>query len=737
MSFMFFYDKIINMYKKSIAGKPYPFGATVYENGINFAVFSDKAEHVYLELYKKAENSEPYQTISLSPETNKTGSVWHVFIEDLKAPALYLYRIEGEYAPEKGLRFDKDAHLFDPYAKAFTEGSVFKAFNAARKNGTNVNTGAAEMPKICNKAEMSLFPKCIAIDESFDWEDDKALCIPLRNSVIYELHVKGFTASPSSNVKKGGTYSGLAEKIPYLKSLGITAVELLPVFEFDENENERKNPQTGETLKNFWGYSTIGFFAPKQSYSCGGNRGEAVKEFKTLVKKMHKAGIEVILDVVFNHTAEGNHFGNTFSFRGFENDVYYILSDKDRRYYNDYSGCGNSLNCNHPVVAQFILDCLHYWVLQMHVDGFRFDLASVLCRSESGEMLPNPYLTRAISEDPVLKSTKIIAEPWDAVGAYQAGSFPGGRWCSWNDKFRDGMRRFFRGEDNVITEMATRLAGSSDIYAKAGPEASINYICVHDGFTLKDLVSYTTKHNEANGEGNRDGTENNYSYDNGVEGETDDKKINAQRLKTVKNLLFSLFISQGVPLLLAGDEFGRTQKGNNNAYCQDNEISWVDWNLAKENSGLIRFVQKLIELRKDHNVFRRKDFFKGLDGCSFSMPDIVWYNSEGQNPDWSKLKRFIACRFYGAGAAAENGRQDNDFYLAVNMDNLDRVALLPPLPSDRSWRRVADTSVASPEDIFDPGNEEILPSQKRYIVPAGSIVLLLSMDILQNRRMQI
>lgn len=735
------------MNKKSSAGSPYPFGATVCENGINFAVFSEKAKSVILELYRDASDAEPYQTFFLDSQINRTGSVWHIFVEGLKSGSLYLYRVDGDYLPEKGLRFDGEAHLFDPYAKAFTEGSVFNSFRSAREKGININSGSKEMPRICNRADMSLFPKCVAVDEKFDWEGDRPLRIPLCDSIIYELHVRGYTKSVTAKVKNPGTYAGLIEKIPYLKSLGITAVELLPVFEFDENENDRKNPATGEQLKNFWGYSTIGFFAPKYSYSCeancskksgdGGKRsnyGDVVKEFKTLVKEMHKAGIEVILDVVFNHTAEGNHYGNTFMFRGFANDVYYILSENDRRYYNDYTGCGNSVNGNHPVVTQFILDCLHYWVLQMHVDGFRFDLASELCRSEGGTMMEYPFLTRAISEDPVLKDTKIIAEPWDASGAYQVGQFPGGRWCSWNDRFRDAMRRFFRGEDNVVTEMATRLAGSSDLYGSSGPESSINYICVHDGFTMKDLVSYTTKRNESNGENNRDGTENNFSYGHGIEGETENKKVNAARLRAIKNMLFSLMISQGVPLLLGGDEFCRTQNGNNNAYCQDNEISWVDWTLAEKNAELVRFVKMLISLRRQHSVFRRKEFFKGLDSSMNVTADIEWYNAEGQEPDWTKLKRFIACKFSGKSTGANNGTADNDFYLAINMEKIDQIVILPPLPSDRSWRRVADTSVASPEDIFEYGDEEILPSQKRYIVPAESIVLLLSMDILKNRK---
>ena len=724
----------MDMCDRCSKGQPFPIGATLTDGGVNFAVYSENAKRIFLEFYNEASDSEPSMTFCLDSEYNRSGSIWHCFVKGASAGQLYLYRAEGEYAPEKGLRFDSEAHLFDPYAKAFTEGSVFKAYRMARAAGQNINTGSVEMPEVCNRADMRIFPKCVVVDDSFDWEDDRPLQIPLRDSVIYEMHLKGYTASITANVKNPGTYAGLVEKIPYLKELGITAVELMPIFEFDENENDRKNPETGEQLKNFWGYSTIGFFAPKQSYSCGGNAGECVKEFKQMVKEFHKAGIEVILDVVYNHTAEGNHLGNTFCFRGFANEVYYILSPLDRRYYNDYTGCGNSVNANHPVVVQFILDSLRYWVLQMHVDGFRFDLASELCRGENGDVLGIPFLTRAISEDPVLHDSKIIAEPWDAGGAYHVGCFPGGRWSCWNDKFRDAMRRFFRGEDHLITELATRITGSSDLFAGGGPEASVNFVCVHDGFTMNDLVSYTSKHNIANGEGNCDGSENNYSYSNGIEGETDNVHVENLRLRSIKNMMLSLMLSQGVPLLLAGDEFRRTQHGNNNAYCQDNEISWIDWSLAEKNADILRFVQKLIKLRKDHPVFRRSEFFKGGDIAHGIFPDIAWYNAEGQYPDWTKLKKFIACRMNGSAADSRNGLKDNDFYFAINMDSQDCVAMLPPLPADRSWRRVIDTSAAAPEDICDSGDEEILPSQKRYIVPAGSIVLLLSMDILQNRR---
>ncbi|QTQ12476.1 glycogen debranching protein GlgX [Treponema parvum] len=713
-------------------GSPVPFGASIEKGGVNFAVFSRDAKAVRLELFKFAEDKEPYAVLNFDPKINRTGDVWHIFVKGLKAGDLYLFCADGEYAPEKGLRFDGEAHLLDPYAKALTQGSVFNAFRAVgdtAKELERIKAGG----KVSNKCDLSVFPKCIVVDDDFDWENDAPLNIPLRDTIIYELHVRGFTMSATSKTKKRGTFCGLAEKIPYLKKLGITAVELLPVFEFDENELDRTDPSTGKRLKNFWGYSTVCFFAPKQSYSSGKN-SKAVTEFKQMVKDFHSAGIEVILDVVFNHTAEGNHMGHTFSFRGLANNIYYILQNDDRRFYNDYTGCGNTMNCNHPVMVRFIIDCLRYWVLQMHVDGFRFDLASVFCRSESGSLEEFPILTRAISEDPVLRNTKIIAEAWDAAGAYHVGKFPGGRWCSWNDKFRDGMRRFFRGENFMVTEMATRLTGSSDLYMSSSPEYSINFITVHDGFTLNDLVSYLAKHNEANAENNRDGSDCNYSYNNGIEGESDNPAIEKQRLISIKNMLLFLIISQGVPLLLAGDEFRRTQKGNNNAYCQDNDVSWVDWSLCEKNADLLRFVRKLIELRKAHCVFRRSAFFKGGDLQSGVLPDIIWYNAEGQEPDWPKMKHFLACRLDGDSMRSFNGLKDNNFYLAVNMNNRDCIAVLPPLPAEKSWRRVVDTSAYSPNDICDPGDEEILPSQKRYVVPAGSAVLLQSVDILQNRR---
>ena len=549
----------------------------------------------------------------------------------------------------------------------------------------------------------------------------------LDESVIYETHLKGFTASASSDVEKeiAGTYKGFTKKIDYLKQLGVTSVELLPVFEFDENENGNTNPRTGESLVNYWGYSTIGFFAPKTSYSSDRSVCGPVKEFKQMVKELHKAGIEVLLDVVYNHTAEGNEHGYTFEFRGIQNDVYYSLPKNDKQYYMNFSGCGNSMNCNHPVVSNFILDSLRYWVLNMHVDGFRFDLASILSRNCNGTPIPNdfPSLTAAISADPVLANTKIIAEPWDCAGLYQLGGFPGGennRWSEWNGRFRDDIRRFIRGDELAVTAAATRVCGSSDCYNHDGrsPFASINFITAHDGFTLNDLVSYNYKHNEENGEQNRDGSDDNLSYNHGYEGECTNPKIENLRIRKIKSFLTYLFVSQGVPMLLAGDDSRRTPFGNNNAYCQDNEISWMDWNLERKNKGLVRFTQLLIALRKNHPVFRRKKFF-GDSSEKGSVPEIIWFDATAKMLDWSKTGRFLGFELTGQ-------KQDNDFYIATNMDVYDLTITLPSLTGDKKWYRVADTSFDSPDDILENGNEENLNEQKRYVLVSGASVIFMS-----------
>lgn len=679
-------------------------GATVCDGGVNFAVYSKHAEKIFLCLFKKDDDKLPYKTIELDSQKNKTGDIWHIFVENLEAGALYLFKADGPYNPPAGHRFNIHKYLFDPYAKAFTKGSVFLSYNKQREMGlAGVQDGEL--------FDLSDFPKCVAVaDDDFDWEGDKPLNYPLNETIIYETHVKGFTAHSSSGVEFPGTYKGFTEKVAYLKSLGITSVEFLPLFEFDENEVGNSNPRTGERLKNYWGYSTIGFFAPKTSYSYDKTPGGAVREFKEMVKALHKEGLEVILDVVYNHTAEGNENGYTFCFRGLDNSVYYMLPEHEKQYYMNYSGCGNTVNCNHPVTAQFILDSLRYWVSEMHVDGFRFDLASILARGENGAVEGNPYLTRAISEDPVLANTKIIAEPWDCGGAYHLGNFPGGRWSEWNGRFRDDIRRFIRGDENTATQAATRIAGSSDFYHYRSPLSSINFVTAHDGFTLNDLVSYNYKHNEENGEENRDGSDDNLSYNHGYEGACENPKIEEVRLRKIKNFLIFLMISEGVPMLLAGDEMRRTQNGNNNAYCQDSPLGWIDWSFAEKNSGLVRFTSKLIELRKKYEVFRRKQFFDS------SAPEIVWYDSTGKMPDWSKTGRFLAFKM--------TDKSGKEFYIASNMDRFDLTITLPAPSGKKQWYFMADTSFPSPDDFVPENQQEKLQNQRRYVLLTNSMVVL-------------
>ncbi|MBP5519591.1 MAG: glycogen debranching protein GlgX [Treponema sp.] len=701
-------------------GKPLGFGAVLTSEGVNFSIYSRDAQKVSLVLFDSDKAEKPSAVIDFDNEKNRTGDVWHILIEGLGEGALYLYKVDGPYIPPKGLRFNPHKYLFDPYAKAFTSGSVFRSYNKQWKEGFEGNAGG-------ELQNLSDFPKCVVVSDDFDWEGDRPINRPLEHTVIYETHLKGFTASQTSGVSReyAGTYRGFEQKVDYLRELGITAVEFLPIFEFDENENANTNPRTGAMLVNYWGYSTIGFFAPKTSYAFDRNRGGPVREFKSLVKTLHKAGIEVILDVVYNHTAEGNERGYTFEFRGLQNDVYYSLPASDKNYYMNFSGCGNSLNCSHPVVMQFILDSLRYWVLQMHIDGFRFDLASILTRAQNGAPIPFdfPSLTEAISADPILSKTKIIAEPWDCAGLYQLGGFPGGsknRWCEWNGRFRDDIRHFMRGDEHSATGAATRICGSSDCYNHDGrsPLSSINFITAHDGFTLNDLVSYNCKHNEENGENNRDGSEDNFSYNYGYEGECTNPKIEQARLKSIKNFLIYLMVSQGVPMLLGGDEMRRTQNGNNNAYCQDNEISWFNWNLAEKNKGLVRFTSKLIELRKSHNIFSRIKFFRDNYEKS-AIPEISWYDISAKVPDWAKMQRFLAFKLNGLEV-------DNDFYVATNMDQYDLTITIPTLPGNKKWYRVADTAFESPEDIVEKGKEELLAEQKRYVLISGATVILIS-----------
>lgn len=699
-----------------LEGSPRNLGAVTCGDGVNFAVFSKNAERVVLDLFDTPQDKQPSFSFEFDPVKNRTGSIWHVFVKGLSAGALYLYRVDGPYNPPQGHRFNFNKFLFDPYAKSFTSGSVFRSYNKQRALGlAGVENGRL--------SDLSDFPKCVVVDDSdFDWQGDKPLNYPLYKSVIYETHLKGYTASPTSGVRNPGTYKGFIEKIPYLKNLGITAVEFMPIFEFDEDENNNINPKTGEKLSNYWGYSSVGFFAPKTTYSSDRTPGGPVREFKELVREMHKAGLEVILDVVYNHTAEGNEQGYTFSFRGFENSVYYILPPGEKQYYMNFSGCGNTMNANHPVVTQFIIDSLRYWVMEMHVDGFRFDLASALCRDSAGALQMQAFLVNAIAEDPVLSNTKLIAEPWDCGGGYLVGGFPGGRWSEWNDRYRNDIRRFIRGDEGVVTAAATRIAGSSDLYNHDGrlTTASVNFITAHDGFTLNDLVSFNGKHNDENGENNRDGTDDNNCYNHGFEGITVNPKIEKLRLKKIKNYILCLMLSQGIPMMIAGDEFRRTQNGNNNAYCQDNEVSWINWNLAEKNEELVAFTRRIIQLRKNHQVFHRETFF------STKTPEIEWFDFTGKNPDWSNPSRFLAFMLDGSMCMNDDGKYDSDFYVAGNTDIYDVTITLPSPHKGKKWYLAADTSIEGNDCIAEPGKEECIAEQKRYILPAGSFVVLMS-----------
>ena len=708
------------------SGKALPLGASLTKDGVNFAIFSRNATAVTLILFESAEPNSPYKEISLSKKGNKTGNIWHCSIRGLGAGICYLYRADGPFFPEKGQRFNPHKALLDPYAKALTS---IGNLDFSRCAGYDIKKPGRDLTYSYDD-NVTYLPRCIVVDDSFDWEGDMPLNYPLRFSVIYETHVKGLTAHPSSKVEHPGTYRGVIEKIPFFKDLGITGLEFLPVQEFNENEIQNHNPRTGEKLTNYWGYSTVSFFAPKGSYAADRTPGGQVREFKEMVKELHRAGIEVILDIVFNHTAEGSELGPTFSFRGLDNSIYYILNENNR-YYQNYSGCGNTMNCNHPVVRSFIMDCLRYWVMEMHVDGFRFDLGSILGRDQHGNLLENPPTLERIAEDPVLSSTKIIAEAWDAGGAYQVGWFPGGRWAEWNDKYRDDVRRYWRGDERETRFLATRIAGSSDLYLRDGrkPFHSINFITSHDGFTMQDLVSYNEKHNRDNGEDDRDGNNNNLSFNYGVEGPVTDPVIKIIRERQLKNFLTTMMVSLGTPMILGGDEMGRTQNGNNNAYCQDNEISWYDWSLLEKNAGLYRFVKEIIAFRLRHPGFMRPEFFTGRGGDYRAIPDISWFTDTGAVPDWEKIGHYLALRLDGSRAETLADRDDNDFYIMFNSAGEIHAFTLPPPPIKKEWLRTVDTGLSAPNDILVPGTEKQIPSQRTYPVKARSVVILISRDL--------
>ncbi len=684
-------------------GSPLPLGATITPAGINFALFSRHASEVTLVLLAGADSSAkgPIRAeFPLDPERNKTGDIWHILLEGASGEFSYAYRVDGPHDPEgSGHFFNPAPLLLDPYARMLTGGEEW----AAPGNNTD---GFAR--------------RCLIREEHFDWEGDHPLNIPLKDSIIYEMHVRGFTRSPSSGVRRPGTFHGAIEKIPYLKELGVTAVELMPVTDFNELENTRINPVTGKPLTNFWGYSPISFFAPKASYAADTTPGGPVREFKEMIKAFHKAGIEVILDVVFNHTAEAGGDGPMISFRGLDNSIYYLLDPRSREYSN-YSGCGNTLNCNHPLVRQLIIDCLHYWVIEMHVDGFRFDLASILGRDRNGEVLSNPPMVEIIAEDPVLAHTKIIAEAWDAAGLYQVGSFStSARWAEWNGRFRDDVRSFICGHANTVANLATRIAGSADLYQRGShqPCNSINFITSHDGFTLFDLVSYNEKNNLENGEDNRDGCNNNISWNSGHEGATDRKNITTLRHRRIRTMAVVLFLSQGVPMLVAGDEIGRSQKGNNNAYCQDNPTSWLDWKLVKKNSGLLRFFRELIALRKNHPAFRRSSFFP--DPEKTEEKEILWQADRPHRQDWSAEAKILAFLLRG------ESQGDTDFFVILNGSRSLSRTVAVPRPASGSWRLIINTAAPSPRDILTPGTGQKIRSDFKVTVkPMTAVVLIL------------
>jgi len=674
-------------------GRPLPFGATIVPNGVNFSIFSSAADSCTLVLFHKRE-AEPFVEIEF-PREFRIGDVYSMIVFDLDYENLeYGYRLSGPWNPEAGQRFDKAKILCDPYAKVIGGRDVWRA----KPDWSDLYQ---------HRARLSF--------DDFDWEGDRPLEIATKDLIIYEAHVRGFTAHPSSKVSAPGTFAGLREKIPYLKSLGINCIELLPIYEFDEWENNRLHPETGELLLNYWGYSTLGFFAPKAGYAATGSLGMQVDELKNLIKELHRAGIEVMLDVVFNHTAEGDQRGPYISYRGIDNRTYYLLTPEG--YYYNFSGCGKTLNCNHPVVRNMVLDCLRYWASEYHVDGFRFDLASILGRDQNGAPLANPPLLESLAYDPVLSKCKLVAEAWDAGGLYQVGSFPAyGRWAEWNGRYRDSIRRFIKGDAGMLGEIGNRIQGSPDLYWYRGPTASLNFITCHDGFTLRDMVSYNGKHNEANGERNNDGANDNNSWNCGWEGETDDPGVNALRSRQMRNAATILFLSRGVPMLLMGDELGRTQGGNNNGYCHDGALSWLDWNDVKRETGLLRFFSNLLAFRRAHSVLRGDRFFEHRDYVGSGKHDISFHGTRVGQLDWGgRCLAFLLC---GKHATP----QDDDLYVAINMFWDGLPFQVPQAPEGKRWRVAINTSMPSPEDIYDSkggpqvGSDEIIVGGRSIVV---------------------
>jgi glycogen operon protein len=675
------------------SGGPFPLGAHRRGDGVNFAIFSRNATGVRLDLFARPEDASPQRSFILDAARNKTGDIWHVWIAGVRAGQLYGYRILGPYAPREGHRFNPNKLVLDPYASSIAIGP---GADLRRALGYDPSSplGDLSFSEVDDAAQV---PKCVVTHSDFDWQGDQPLRTPATDTVIYELHVRGFTVHPSSGVRFPGTYRGLVEKIPYLKDLGVTAVELMPVAEFDERHLGRYDPRTGAPLKNFWGYDPLGFFAPKASYASTPDHGAQIDELKEMVRCFHREGIEVILDVVLNHTVEGGELGPTVSLRGIDNAIYYWL-DRDRRHYRDFTGTGHTVNAAHPVVRDLFLDALRWWVIEMHVDGFRFDLASVLGRDASGNVVADAPLLERIAEDAILRDCKLIAEAWDVAGAYQIGSFSQRRWAEWNGRFRDDVRRFWRGDEGMLGRFASRICGSSDVYAESGkgPMCSINFVTCHDGFTLADLVTYERKHNLANGEDDRDGRDDNYSDNCGREGPSGDPAIEAVRLRQIKNFLLTLAVARGIPMLLGGDELRRTQGGNNNAYCHDDETSWLDWSRRGRNDEVHRFTRVVLATRKAHPVLRRDAFYADAD--------VLWFGPDGTRPGWDDPReRRLGCVLRdGSG----------DVCLLFNASSSRARFQLP----EGRWSRAIDTACATWPSVVGDASYETEPRSSAILL---------------------
>ena len=677
-------------------GSPAPLGATVTPNGVNFSIFSKHATGIDLLLFDREDDARPARAIPIDAAINRQYHYWHVFVPGVRAGQIYAFRASGPFDPAAGNRFDAEKILLDPYGRAAVVPNGYDRQAVSRRG----NAAAAKAMK------------SVVVDPSaYDWEDDRPLHTPSSRTLVYEMHVRGATAHPSSGVSPHtrGTYAGLIEKTPYLQQLGVTAVELLPVFQFDA-----QSVPPGQGRVNYWGYSPVSFFAPHQAYSSRQDPVGPVDEFRDMVKALHRAGIEVILDVVFNHTAEDDDKGPTICFRGLDNRAYYILGP-DPSHYANYSGCGNTLNANHPIVRRLIVDSLRYWVDEMHVDGFRFDLASILSRDPSGVPMPHPTVLWDIESEPALAGTKLIAEAWDAAGLYQVGNFIGDAWKEWNGRFRDDVRSFFRGDEGMVTRLADGLLGSPEVYGHKlrEAEASVNFVTCHDGFTLNDLVSYNQKHNEANGEQNRDGADDNRSWNCGVEGPTNDPEIERLRNRQVKNLLTVTMLSLGVPMILMGDEVRRTQDGNNNAYCYDHESNWFDWRLVDTHADVLRFVSLLAARRTQRTTAHERVSLTDM----LHRAKTAWHGVKLLQPDWSPQSHSLAFGAEMRGEGLELHLITNAFWEALDFQ-------LPSEPDRETWRRWIDTSRESPEDIVPWRTAEAVDDPRAYHVGPRSVVVL-------------